>query len=440
MGANHPAFLETLFATAKLGAILAPVNHRLEPAEIRSVVADAAPRVVVLDSSPAATSIPSYGPARVLVAGRASDAISFEDLIASSTDAALEVPVSLSDLCMVPHTSGTEGRPKGVMLTHGNVTWNAVNVITSTDLRPDDITIAIAPFFRVGGTGVNVLPVVLRGGTVIIPRTAPDPEDLLSLMSRHRVSVGFANPDLLEALTRARSWPTCDLTCLRYVITGGAPVPERLLKAFLDRGVPCVQGYGLSEAAPVVALLPPDHALRKQGSAGIPVTLVDVRVVRQDGTLCAPGETGELLVTGPNVMAGYWQLPDQTARTLDSQGWLHTGDAARLDAEGFIWIIDRMADAYDTTGGRVFPSDIDRVLLEHPAVLDAASRGAPAGTGLSQTQSFVVLAEWGTVSETDLIDFCRTRLPPHAVPSSIRFIQSVPRNSVGKVLRRRLEP
>ena len=230
VGANHPAFLETLFATAKLGAILAPVNHRLEPAEIQSVVADVAPRVVVLDSSPAATSIRSHGPARVLVAGSASDAISFEDLVASSADAPLDVPVSLSDLCMIPHTSGTEGRPKGVMLTHGNVTWNAVNVLTSTDLRPDDITIAIAPFFRVGGTGVNVLPVVLRGGTVIIPRSAPDPEDLLSLMSRHRVTVGFANPDLLEALTRARSWPTCDLTSLRYVITGGAPVPERLLQ------------------------------------------------------------------------------------------------------------------------------------------------------------------------------------------------------------------
>ena len=188
---------------------------------------------------------------------------------------------------MITHTSGTTGMPKGVMLTHGNITWNMVNLLSVADFRGDDVTVAVTPFFRTGGTGVNVLPVLFKGGTVVVPETG-DPDEILGLLERWHVTVGFGNPDLLERITRSPRWSGADLSAIRLFITGGAPVPEHLIRAYMERGVPFLQGYGLSEAAPLVLLLDPQSATRKIGSAGKPPLFVDVRTVRPDGTPCAP--------------------------------------------------------------------------------------------------------------------------------------------------------
>ena len=183
--------------------------------------------------------------------------------------------MALADLLMLPHTSGTTGNPKAVMLSHGNVTWNAVNLLSRADIRRDDVTIAIAPFFRVGGTGINVMPVLFAGGAVVVPDDST-PDVVLRLIEEHRVTVGFGVPDLLDAIARTERWPLADLSGIRSVLTGGAPVPERLIRTYLDRGVTLLQGYGLSEAAPVVLLLDPQQALTKIGSAGKPPLFVDV--------------------------------------------------------------------------------------------------------------------------------------------------------------------
>jgi fatty-acyl-CoA synthase len=439
LGANHPAFLELLFASARLGAILAPVNHLLDGAGIRAVVDDVAPELVVRTAAVGALRLPPSVRTQVVVDGAGTeDALDFGELSDSSPDEPVDEPVALTDVCLLPHTSGTTGAPKGVMLTHGNITWNAVNFLTSADIRGDDVTIAIAPFFRVGGTGVNVLPVLFRGGAVVVPEDPPDPPATLRLLHEHRVTIGFGNPDLLDALTRSDGWSDADLSSVRFIITGGASVPERLLRAFLDRGVPCLQGYGLSEAGPLVLLSPAERALDKVGSAGVPPLLVDVRVIRPDGTSCLPHETGELLVQGPNVMAGYWQRPEETARTIDADGWLHSGDAAFVDDDGYYWIVDRLKDAYETAGGRVYPAEVDRVVLRHPAVADAASVGVATTGGMAETHTFVVKAEGADVSAADILRECESQLPAHAAPVVIRFVHSVPRNSVGKVIRERL--
>ena len=302
------------------------------------------------------------------------------------------------------------------------------------DFRSDDVTIASAPFFRTGGTGVNVLPVLFTGGTVVIPK-GPDPDEILRLMEERRVTIGFGNPDLLEALTRSPGWPTADFSSVRCYITGGAPVPERLIRRYMQRGVTFLQGYGLSEAAPFVLLLDPANALRKVGSAGKPPLFVDVRIVRPDGTACEPNETGELLVSGPNVMAGYWDRPDDTEDVIDESGWLRTGDAARIDDEEFVWIVDRVDDAYEVSGYIVYPGDVERVLAQHPAVADAGVV-ARDGNGMG----FVVLAAGEALSQHELLKFCRERLKAHEVPSSITFMDRLPRSSVGKLLRHELAP
>ena len=234
-------------------------------------------------------------------------------------------------------------------------------------------------------------------------------------------------------MTKSPLWTAADLSSVRCCITGGAPVPEHLIHAYRERGVTFLQGYGLSEAAPLVLLLDPENALRKVGSAGRPPLFVDVRTVRPDLTACAPNETGELLVRGPNVMAGYWNQPDATRDTIDEHGWLRSGDAARIDDEGFTWIVDRVADAYEVLGHVVYPGDVERILMRHPAVVDA---GVVPHQGSSK--AYVVPATPNAVDEHELLEHCRARLAAHEIPSSIEIIDQLPRSSVGKLLRHEL--
>jgi fatty-acyl-CoA synthase len=433
LGPNHAAFLESLFAVGQLGAVLAPVNHRFGPDQRASVLAQTEPIVLIQHNivELAATVSVQH---RITVGGTPERSIDYETLVAESPGHPIGGSVALDDLFLLPHTSGTIGVPKAVMLTHGNVTWNAVNFITAADFRADDVTIAIAPFFRMGGIGVNVLPVLFIGGAVVVPDDAT-PDGILRLMERHRVTVGFGNPDLLDALAHADQWPSVDLSSVRFVITGGAPVPERLIRTYLDRGVVLLQGYGLSEAAPLALLLDADQALRKVGSAGKPPPFVDVRIVDASGDDVAPGHTGELLVRGPNVMAGYWRRPAETSEKLIEGGWLRTGDAARMDDGGYVWIVDRVEARFVTRGEVVYPGDVERALLTHPSVADAGVVGVTAPRGDKVGAAFVVLSLGAAATEDELLAYCRGRLAAHQIPTSISFVDALPRSAVGKLLR-----
>jgi acyl-CoA synthetase (AMP-forming)/AMP-acid ligase II len=437
LGSNHPAFLESLFAVAKAGAALVPINHRLPEGTIFGIFEEADTSAAIIQGSSSHLGLPSS--ARVVVDGGSGvpGGIDYEALLASASDDEVDESIGFEDLCMIPFTSGTTGTPKGVMLSHGNVTWNVVNLLAFAEFRHDDVTIAIAPFFRVGGTGVNVLPVLFMGGTVVVP-TKSEPDELLRLVERHKVTIGFGNPDLLDALAQAPNWPRVDLTSLRFMMTGGAPVPERLIRTFLDRGVTLVQGYGLSEAAPLVLLVDPADAATKVGAAGKPPPLVEVRIVGSDDVDLPPGQTGELLVRGPNVMTGYWRRPEATSAVIDGQGWLRTGDAARLDPEGDIWIVDRVADAYETAGGVVYPGDVERTLISHPAVAEAGVVGV-SGTEGTVGAAFIVLFRGAQTTEAELVAYCREMLPEYQIPSSIAFIDELPRSSVGKLMRHALK-
>src|SRR5215831_2546035 len=433
LGPNHPAFLESLFAAGLLGAVMAPVNHRLDEAEVSWVLEDIKPRVLIQHR----TAVRGPGSRHVTVGGSLNGAADFEALIAGSPNHPVEETVGLDDLCLLPHTSGTTARPKGVMLTHGNITWNVVNLLTCADFRGDDVTIALVPFFRVGGTGVNVLPVLFMGGTVVVPGDA-QPDDILRLTEQHHVTVGFGNPDILHALVRSPLWPAADLSGVRFLITGGAPVPEPLIRAYLERGLTLLQGYGLSEAAPVALLLQPETALSKVGSAGTPPLFVDTKIAGSGGAEVGPHQAGELMVRGPNVMAGYWNRPEETAAALTPDGWLRTGDAARPDEDGYIWIVGRVADSFISRGQVVHPGDVERVLLSHPAVADAGV-GPVSEPGREQAPAaFVVVAPGAHVTEQELLAWCRGHLAAHQVPAFVIFVDCLPRNSVGKLIRAEL--
>jgi fatty-acyl-CoA synthase len=442
LGPNHPAFLESLFAAGLLGAVMAPVNHRLDQAVGRWVLEDIQPTVLIQHHATNPPQVPDSVRHRVMVGGSVDGAVDFAAMVEDSADEAIEVSVGLEDLCLLPHTSGTTGRPKGVMLTHGNVTWNVVNLLSCAEFRSQDVTMAIAPFFRVGGTGVNILPVLFVGGAVVVPSDIT-PDEILRLTERHRISVGFGNPDILQSLTHSQLWPTADLSSIRFLLTGGAPVPEPLIRTYLDRGVTLLQGYGLSEAAPVVLLLKPENALEKIGSAGTPPLLVDVRLVDPAGVDVRPGETGELLTRGPNVMAGYWNRPEETRAVFTADGWLRTGDAARVDEEGYVWIVGRVKDRFVVHERPVYPDDVERVLLAHPAISDAAVVGIPTPETGVVAIALVVLSGQAETTEHELLEHellthCREHLAPHQVPASVTFVDRLPRNSVGKLIRAQL--
>jgi len=433
LGPNQPAFLESLFAVGLLGAALAPVNHRLDEAEINWILQDTKPRVLIQHVA-GGTAVRSPAFRHVAVGDSLDGAADFEALIAASPGHALEEAVRLDDLCLLPHTSGTTGRPKGVMLTHGNVTWNVVNLLSCADFRSDDVTIALAPFFRVGGTGVNVLPVLFMGGTVVVPGSV-QPDDILRLTEQHHVTVGSGNPDILQSLVRSPLWPAADLSGVRFLITGGAPVPEPVIRAYLERGLTLLQGYGLSEAAPVALLLQPGSALRKAGSAGTPPLFADAKIAGPSGAEAGPGQAGELLVRGPNVMAGYWNRPEDTAAVLTPDGWLRTGDAARPDEDGYIWIIGRVADSFISHGQVVHPGDVERVLLSHPAVADAGFAPVSEQGKEQVATAFIVAAPQAETTEQELLAWSREHLPAHQVPAHVIFADRLPRNSVGKLIR-----
>jgi fatty-acyl-CoA synthase len=437
LGPNHPAFVEALFASGLVGAALAPVNHRLAADGVRGVLADIQPSVLLQHAATDPALVVGRVGRRIAVAGSIQGASDFEELVASSPDDPVEVTVGMDDVCLLPHTSGTTGPPKGVMLTHANLAWNVANFLSCADFRGDDVTVAIAPFFRVGGTGVNVLPVLFLGGTVVVSGDLR-PSAILEAMERHRVTVGFGNPDLLDAMARSERWPQADLSSIRFVVTGGAPVPERLIRTYLDRGVLLLQGYGLSEAAPLALLLDPTSALTRMGSAGRPPLLVDTQIVHPDGTVVGPGETGELLVRGPNVMAGYWRRPEATREVLSADGWLRTGDAARRDQEGYVWIVDRVADHFLVDGRPVYPGDVERVLTGHPSVADAGVVQVPGEGGDQMVAALVVLSAGSRASEQELLAYGRQHLAAHQAPTSVTLVDRLPRNSVGKLLRSRL--
>ncbi|HTI41026.1 MAG TPA: AMP-binding protein [Vicinamibacterales bacterium] len=449
LGPNHPAFLEILFATAKLGAVLAPINHRLERGAIETICSDAAPRLVFIDASLSDITLPPSVATTVTVGPRDARG-QYEQLIGEGRDEPIDEPVTFDDLFLLPFTSGTTGAPKGIMLTHGNLTWNVINLLSAVDIRPHDVTIAVAPFFRTGGTGINVLPVLFKGGTVVIPN-GTEPDEIFDLMERHRVTIGFGSPDLLRSLTRSPRWHSADFSSLRMFMTGGAPVHERLLRASHERGFNVLQGYGLSEAGPFVSVLDGGNAWRKLGSAGRPALFVDVRIDRGDGSEAASGEIGELFVRGPNVMIGYWRRPDATRRALNDDGWLRTGDVAFVDSDGFLFIVGRAEDAYMSAGVLVHPGIVERVLRQHPAVAEASVLGGDDGA-----VAYIVLEPWADREvessyveagfsrpvwaelEAQLRSLCHEQLPVYARPAAIERVAALPKNPAGKILRHRI--
>ncbi len=441
LGANHPAFLETLFAAGTLGAVFVPLNTRLAGPELAHCLSDSAGDVLVYapEQERTVTDIRDQLALRHVVAlGGPTDAGSgYEDLLAGHEPEPIDEPVAGDDPCMIMYTSGTTGRPKGATLTHTNITWNSINVLVDTDLAGDEVALICAPLFHTAGLNMICLPTLLKGGTaVLVP--AFDAERMLELVETRRVTFMFGVPAMFNAMAASPRWPGTDLSSLRILTCGGAPVPEPTIRTYQQRGLTFLQGYGLTETAPGALFLASQDALAKAGSAGMPHFFTDVRVVRDDMTEVEPDEKGEIVVQGPNVMTGYWGLPDATASVFSDGAWFHSGDVAVADEDGYFYVVDRLKDVIISGGENVYPAEVEDVLYHHPDVADVAVIGVPDQRWGEVGRAVVARTPDAQATEWEILDFLHGRLANYKIPKSVRFVDELPRNASGKVLKKQL--
>jgi fatty-acyl-CoA synthase len=332
--------------------------------------------------------------------------------------------VTPEDPLLLIYTSGTTGKPKGALLTHANCFWTNLSFDATTGVHGDDVVLQVLPQFHVGGWNVQALLAWLKGATVVLERQF-DAGRVLDLIEQKRVTTMMGVPPIYLFLAQHERFASADLSSLERAVVGGAPMPEALLQTWADRGTAIVQGYGLTEAAPNVLCLPPEDAVRKTGFAGKPYPFVDVRLSAEH----------ELQVQGPNVFPGYWRNDAATKEAFTEDGWLRTGDVAERDEEGFYRIKGRLKDMYISGGENVYPAEVEATLHEHPNVGDAAVVGVPHERWGECGVAFVVA---DGVTEEELLTWCAERLAKFKVPTEVRFVPEIPRNSLGKIQKQSL--
>ena len=359
---NSTDAFEVLFACGRLGAIFVPLNWRLAEPELAAIIADCAPVALVCDQDFAARGDELARRCEIAHRIWCGPIDSQYERLANGPRRLAEAVVStLEDPSVILYTSGTTGRPKGVIITHGMNVWNAQNGNALARIGPDSVFLTILPLFHTGGLNVFAWPVFLAGGTVLVMRTF-DAGEALRLLADPAVGVThlFGVPANFQFMMQHPRFRDTEISHLIYAGVGGAPTPDAILAGWQARGLVLQQGYGMTETGPLVLMLDKPDAVRKAGSAGKPVLFTEVRLVRGDGAEAAPGEIGELWVKGPNVTPGYWRQPEAT-RAAITDGWLHTGDAAVMDAEGFCSIVDRWKDMYISGGENVYPAEAENV-------------------------------------------------------------------------------
>jgi len=431
---NCPEQVEVFFACALAGLVIVPLNWRLTPPELAYQLADSEPAILLADPALRALGEQSLAlavpPTRCHLASLASP----PPATGARPPAA---PVSGNDPLLLLYTSGTTGRPKGAVLTHANCFWTNLSLDRTAEIGGSDVVLQVLPQCHVGGWNVQPLLAWWKGATVVLEQSF-DAARVLGLIQAKGVTTMMGVPTNYLMLAEHPGFATADLSSLRQVIVGGAPMPRPLLETWLARGVTVLQGYGLTEAAPNVLCVPAEYARAKTGSAGRPY--LHVQVALRDltsGDLTGPGHlqgpgTGELLVRGPNVFAGYWRNEQATGAALDG-GWLATGDIAERDAEGFYWIRGRIKDMYISGGENVYPAEVEEALTGHDSIVEAAVIGVPDNHWGETGLAFLVARNGPPVSPQELTSYCRDRLARYKVPAHFRFVAELPRLTSGKL-------
>jgi acyl-CoA synthetase (AMP-forming)/AMP-acid ligase II len=440
---NNVEFLATIFAANHLGAIAMPINWRLAAPELQFILDHSGARALVcgaelVELAEAATGELDADLAQICIG---EDAVAgwerFADLRADGVPPP-RVPAAADDLHRLMYTSGTTGRPKGVMLTHANLAWKNFAHVTEFGFTADDVGLACGPLYHVGALDLVTTTMIAVGATTIV-HTTFDAEQVVDEIERSRITTIWAAPAMVRAILEVPGIEARDLSSVRVIIAGGEKMPiptiERIRSTFPSAWF--ADAYGLTETVSGDTFLDRDHVVSKLGSCGRPCQYLDLQIWDEQGAPVPPGERGEVVLRGPKVFPGYWRDPDATAAAFRG-GWFHTGDIGVLDHEGFLFIVDRLKDMIVSGGENIASSEVERVLHEHEAVVEVAVVGRADARWGEVPVAFVAVAERATVSGEELIEHCRGQLAKFKVPKDVVFVDALPRNPSGKVLKREL--
>jgi acyl-CoA synthetase (AMP-forming)/AMP-acid ligase II len=419
-----------------------PLNWRLVPDELEFILKDSGTRQLIfgeefldtvaeLNARGDATDVDHWLQV-VENAEVAFFADSYQEFRDAGSATEPEIRARDDDMLYIMYTSGTTGLPKGVVHTHHTSIWGALTIAGTAYYHEHERYLACLPMFHVGAlTPITIN--VYRGATSVVMRNF-DPIRAWELIEEERITTGLAVPAMLNFMLDVGDLGRFDYSTLRWCMSGAAPVPESLIKAYADLGIEIHQVYGLTESCGPACLIDADNALKKIGSTGKAFFHTDVKLVDEHGATCAPGEAGELLVRGEHIMKEYWHRPDATAETL-VDGWLHTGDIATADEDGFIYIQDRLKDMIISGGENVYPAEIENVLASHPQIVEAAVIGQQSAKW-GESPFAIVVRNDESLTETEVLDFCRGKLAGYKRPKAVAFAETIPRNPSGKILKR----
>jgi len=371
----------------------------------------------------------------------APDLYKWKDVLAGTKANPPDVELSFDDVAMYQYTGGTTGVSKGVMLTHANISCNVQQGVAwfPKFKRGDGVMLGALPFFHVFGLTTSMNFAILMGwSNILVPK--PQPEPLLDAIGKFRPTFAPLVPTMYIVMLNHPKIKQTDLTSIKGCFSGSAPLPVEVIREFEEKtGAVIVEGYGLTESSPVTHINPFAGGTRKVGSIGLPISDTLCRIVDlENGTKDMPlGESGELLIKGPQIMRGYLGRPEETEKTI-TDGWLHTGDIAQMDEEGYFSIVDRKKDMIICGGYNVYPRDVEEVLYEHPVILEAAAIGAPHPSRGEQVKVFIVVKEGETLTKEELIEYCKEKLAIYKLPTLVEFMDELPKSNVGKVLKKDL--
>jgi fatty-acyl-CoA synthase len=334
---------------------------------------------------------------------------------------------------IIMYTAGTTGQPKGAILSQGASFWNVLNLNLGMDFTSGDRNLVVLPMFHIGGIGLFTLPMIYDGGTVIIQRTF-DPAKTLGLLNGEKITLFFGVPAVFQALIQHPEFKAEAFKTVRVVMSGGAPLPVSLVEQYHAAGIVLQQGFGMSEAAPSIATLDKALAIEKAGSIGKAVFHLEARIVDDEMNELPEGDVGELVILGPNLLQGYWNRPEATEAAFSGE-WFHTGDLARMDSDGCIYIVERKKDMFISGGENVYPAEVENAIYELPQIAEAAVIGVHDEKWGEVGRAVVVLKENQIITDVEIIAFLRKRLAKYKVPKHVAFMDCLPRNAAGKVLK-----
>ncbi len=439
---NGVEYFDIQFACARTGSICVLLNWRLTVSELEFIINDSTPALLVHDVSFAESALDlqkrcAIGTLLAVDNGGADSA--YEQAMSQFAGQSVErVELTHDDVITIMYTSGTTGLPKGAMITHGMNFWNCVNLGGPAGVGLDTVHLNVLPLFHTGGLNCYSNPVLHGGGTVVIQK-AFDPGETLAILGDEAQGIThfFGVPAPYQFMMQHPDFEQTDLSRLRNAGVGGAPCALAILEGWSERGVDLVQGFGMTETSPACIFLDPGDSLRKIGSTGKGLLHTEFRIVNDAGADCAADEVGELWVAGPHITPGYWNRPEATADAFEGR-WLKTGDAARIDDEGFVYIVDRWKDMYISGGENVYPAEIENVLYQLPEVAEAAIIGIPDDRWGEAGLAVLVMKPGATIDRVHVQEHCAAQLAKFKVPSDIAIIDELPRNATGKVLKREL--